>query len=363
MQEITKTSETTAKYFRIFEQISKLATQDMKAFHLSNDDSDGPTPHAIVQAFIQREPLWSKSTAKLYRIAVAYSLENIGTPDAYTAKKELKGDFKHVDDDEELNFKLDEFGAHKIKVDKERLERAKAIANGELKPNTSGQKAKNISKKDLSKLISELMISKSKWAEPTRIWLAAGYLAGLRPIEWSTATIKIDGNEKWLIVKNAKHSNGRAFATERKLKITKLGEEEFAILENHVLRANEAFKSNQWNDFYSGCRFFLLQTAKRLWPERATHPTLYTSRHMFAANAKAVFGRTEVAALMGHSSDKTASLHYARKRWANGGMDIEPDSNDVITVASLNKKPDLSKNLESIMNGNRSSGKTKGTYK
>lgn len=49
-----------------------------------------------------------------------------------------------------------------------------------------------------------------------------------------------------------------------------------------------------------------------LWPRRVQHYVLYSTRHTFAAAAKIIFARAEVAALMGHAVDDTATKHYSR---------------------------------------------------
>ena len=57
---------------------------------------------------------------------------------------------------------------------------------------------------------------------------------------------------------------------------------------------------------------------------------------MFTANAKSVFGRIEVAALLGHASADTAKLHYAQRRLGSGVTGVRPIENDVAAVAKRN---------------------------
>jgi hypothetical protein len=53
---------------------------------------------------------------------------------------------------------------------------------------------------------------------------------------------------------------------------------------------------------------------------------------MFAANAKSVSGRIEVAALLGHASADTAKLHYAQRRLGTGVTGVRPTENDVAAL-------------------------------
>lgn len=78
---------------------------------------------------------------------------------------------------------------------------------------------------------------------------------------------------------------------------------------------------------------------RQTFPLRNEWPTLYTMRHLFAANAKDHYadvpnGLAIVAALLGHSSDATASHHYAR-RAGGSGPTPRANPNEVSLVRAL----------------------------
>ena len=88
-----------------------------------------------------------------------------------------------------------------------------------------------------------------------------------------------------------------------------------------------AFKLAQtdiiWKSYYEGCSNLLKYTCIKLWPNRERHPTLYSARHQFSANMKASGCKPEeIAALMGHAVDDTATTTYGKK--VNGTRNIKP---------------------------------------
>ena len=66
--------------------------------------------------------------------------------------------------------------------------------------------------------------------------------------------------------------------------------------------------------------------------KRASYPTLYSLRHQFAANAKSSYTQSEVAALMGHGVDVTATIHYGRRASGQGALKVAPLPAQVATV-------------------------------
>ena len=142
-----------------------------------------------------------------------------------------------------------------------------------------------------------------------------------------------------LVVQNAKATNGRAHSEERTLMISDVRElhnigalclqltsTDFEKKRRHVARA-------------------IRRHAKRLWPSAEKLPSLYSARHGFSAEAKAVYSKEEVAALMGHASTNTAGRHYARRRIASGFFKVLPCIADVDAVISKKKKPGLGRRL------------------
>jgi len=75
-----------------------------------------------------------------------------------------------------------------------------------------------------------------------------------------------------------------------------------------------------------------------LWPKRTSHATLYSMRHQFSANAKASgFTREEIAALMGHAVDTTATQHYGKKTAGYEMITVRPDPAEVARIRSVFK--------------------------
>lgn len=334
----SKSMETVALYSRIFDRLKAHTRADLRARNVELPEHEDPPFNAIVVTFREREASWTKTTARLYRVALSFTLQNMGNPDAHEARRLLKRDHVNdISDDEQRASELERLKAHDSEVEAVRSERLTAIAAGDQKARTSGQKAKKLSKSDMNRLIFELQNSRSSFATATMLWFMAGYLTGLRPSEWGRAELRLDEKgRRILVVYNAKSTNGRSFGFERKLILSQLSEVEYTAVEQHSLRARREFDDDNFDDYYNGCRFLLLAINKRLWPKRGTHPTLYTTRHMFASDAKSVFSRIEVAALMGHGSDKTAGLHYGKRRFARGGVKVEPSETDVAAVAKMN---------------------------
>lgn len=334
----SKTPETIELYRQIFERLKRFTIDDLHTRLQTLPQGEDPPASTLVITFRERESTWSKATAKLYRVALEFTLRNMGTIEAYEARKLLNRDFMDAFNDDEDRAKAeDEARDHDAAVLEVRKQRSADVAAGKERPRTSGQKAKQMSSKDMATLLSQLVNSSSQFGPAAQLWLMAGYLTGLRPGEWATA--KLDRDEKGrkvLIVNNGKYSNGRSFGFDRKLILERLTDIEYAVVEQHVMRANRENDSGTFDKYYDGCRYYLHAVTSRLWPKQKTRPTLYTSRHMFAADAKSVFSKIHVAALMGHGSDKTAGLHYTKKRYAKGGAKIDPSDIDVSAVAKMN---------------------------
>ncbi len=184
---------------------------------------------------------------------------------------------------------------------------------------TSRQKYKLLPPDLFSKLMNYMAVSRSKYDGIISDWLVAGALTGLRPVEWESATIlkKTDdeGTTYLIVTKNAKRSNGRSFSDDRGIILKNPDENAMNAVRNMISlakRTNEEGKS--WMSVYTRCRHRLLQINHIVSPRRKKHVTLYSPRHQFAADLKANgFSREEQAALMGHGSTATATIHYARK--------------------------------------------------
>lgn len=252
------------------------------------------------------------------------------------------------------------------------LDNTKGVPKKELEERTSRKKQKHLSIKDLKKVDNELSNSKSIWSKPTRIWLRAGILTGLRPIEWrKSELIRENNGSLFLKVLNAKNSNNRANGEYRHLNLDHLDSNEIKIIKSHLkICENFSDTRDEWDSFYKGCSNLLRTKTRIAFPNRKRYPTLYSSRHQFSANSKASGCRPEeIAALMGHASDLTAQMTYGKK--INGTRGRKPKiKNDEVKSVRKHKKTmkyfsfdngikNTNKNTSGQTNHNPSVNKTK----
>lgn len=177
---------------------------------------------------------------------------------------------------------------------------------------TSALKQKKMSYNDIELIASKMNAGKNKWDGLIISWLEAGVVTGLRPSEWATAHLR--GN--YLIVQNAKNTNGRSFGVERVLDLSNLDENDYEAIEKFMRKLHYALWSNHvsFHCIYEACRMRLRWATSKLWPPKKKHPTLYSCRHQFSADMKNTLSKKEIAALMGHAVDDTATEHYGKKQ-------------------------------------------------
>lgn len=179
--------------------------------------------------------------------------------------------------------------------------------------NTSAKKARALSESDLVELLRDLANRKGRWDKILGLWLVAGSVTGLRPGEWATAELSPDG--MILSVQNAKHTNGRGHGERRTLQLHDIPPgRRLAIKEFLQALAELAPGGSSFGRVYNSCRRRLTRVTRALWPTRKKHPSLYSPRHQVTADCKASGASlAEVAAILGHATDETASAHYGRR--------------------------------------------------
>jgi hypothetical protein len=277
----------------------------------------------VAALYLDKEADWAPATARLYRAALSFVFKKFGT----AAGREACDMAYRKDEDAE------QLASLKEKMASQRKERHRN------QPQTSAQKSKSLSLEDRSRLYGRLNKSRSKYARATALWFAAGVLTGLRPTEWQRVLLTVDDQHQTVLtVKNAKTSNGRGHGPERTIELGKFPESDIATVIEHIKNVQLWREKDLFNDAYYQCRRILRRTAKSLWPRRLKHPTLYTGRHIFAADAKVVHGPVAVAAMMGHSSTETAYSHYGKRHTGTGGMAAMPNASDIKAV--IQKNPD-----------------------
>lgn len=238
---------------------------------------------------------------------------------------------------------------------------------------TSALKSKFIRPTSLTQLLNYLESSRSKSAWLVRDILIASSYFGLRPIEWMNATWALESSvQRGLLVKNAKHSNGRSHGDSRTVWMVKAEEDDDALLvgQSAVKAADRLIQFFQCLnahivDYFTAdstasesenaeslqllqrqeAEVYLTKARQFLSQLYRTNPTLnkqakrnritlYSARHQFAANAKkSGLAPEEVAALMGHASMETNQESYGRRvSGVPGGFGVVADQDDVARV-------------------------------
>lgn len=201
---------------------------------------------------------------------------------------------------------------------------------------TSATKLKRFPPADFEAVLQVLRQRSNPLDPVLGVWLRAGLITGLRPQEWLQSEIITIDDLPALRVVNAKHSNGRANGPTRTLMLDRLSEEERQLLAAQVSYMQALERSGEFDPLYHRCRVRLQRVVRRLWPRRRRYPTLYSTRHQFAANAKASgASKAEVAALMGHAVDDTATTHYGKTRNGTPCLKVWPLPAEVASVRAV----------------------------
>lgn len=209
-----------------------------------------------------------------------------------------------------------------------------AIKQQQKRGNTSSQKAKKISPAEIQKLAINQADLKGKWIKPAVIWMAANVLLGLRPIEWRTARLIETKGQLMLVVNNAKNTNGRSHGKLRHLNLSHLPEKDIQLIQGQLQAVSYFVVGDaSWSTYYEGVRKAIRRLTRANLTRQRKYPSLYSSRHQFAANAK--YGgltKPEIAALMGHAVDDTASMHYGKRKHGNGSFLVKATPAEISRV-------------------------------
>lgn len=288
--EITRTQSTEDRYIDLSKKL--LASLEKSAGHEWEDN-----PASIIEWCEEKKTTISKSTWRQYRAALHFFLET-------NKYHELAKKILAIDQSECVK-KSEKGPAKKLK----KLPEADIVA---IIDYMSDRKRKNGSHLD-NAIVA---------------WLVSGSVTGLRPVEWRDAYLE----GRVLHVVNAKNTNGRACGNTRSLDLRNLDSKRFSIV---IEMLNIVSKQDDFEKFYKACALHLYRMGKKIWPKRKQLPSLYSARHQFSADSKALeLSSIEIAALMGHLSDETASLHYAKKRTGSEGAIMVIPSKENIDAVS-----------------------------
>lgn len=163
-------------------------------------------------------------------------------------------------------------------------------------------------------------------------WLSAGIHTGLRPLEWATADLEVLndasrplGRRALLYVINARASHAiGGICTQRTLDISNFSDSALDAVRAMVERAGGWLLKKEFEMRQAQCAQVLGEVCAALFPRQRQRYSLYSLRHQFIANMKAIYQPAEFAALVGHigmNKDKNNSENeeaepYAKRRAA-----------------------------------------------
>lgn len=218
-------------------------------------------------------------------------------------------------------------------------------------------KAKALPEADARRLFGWLEAAAARGETAARLaaaMLEVGRVVGLRPGEWAGAWLEVRPDAAPLVRAAAGHAvadptlaPGRVVLVvptlkwrlghgEPHLRRLEVGHLPPALLHELavLLRlAREAAAAHHGGELLAQARRALRRAQAELWPRRRARYALSSARHACAAALKRRLGRAEVAAVMGHASDRTAGRSYARAASGNPGAVLPvPDPASVAAV-------------------------------
>ena len=190
---------------------------------------------------------------------------------------------------------------------------------------TSSQKKKSISEDEEFKICTKLVEEKSFYDKPLLAIFNATLSVGLRPCEWETVELfmhsipEADIPPPILRVENAKNTNGRSFGEYRYLGLGSLNERQLLYIQIAIATSQNPSspdgKSIPYSEFYTKIRNRFYRVVKDLFPKNKKRVTLYSARHQLIANLKkSDYPLEQIACIVGHGNDVTASEHYGKKK-------------------------------------------------
>jgi hypothetical protein len=219
--------------------------------------------------------------------------------------------------------------ATQIKRAIERLDQTRSALSKARTPRTSAKKAKRFAIGDMARIRHAALASASPNAQVLADILLATSVAGLRPIEWRSAKFgpsSVPGFAYEMTVRNAKHNAVRGHGEFRTLRWTGLDMVTARAIKRSIDVAQGAKTAEHYKRIISTLAAMMRRLTAALFPRRKKRPTLYTARHEAIAHWKLHYVETQstpegrlnglaiVAALSGHATDETATMHYGRSR-------------------------------------------------
>ena len=225
----------------------------------------------------------------------------------------------------------------KILLDKKPEERVRAKRR---------KSRKSYREQDFAKLLQYLQQKAagkrcSYWWHQAAVTLQANSIVGLRPSEWMTAFSQVINNEIVLRVINAKNTHNRSHGFSRTLHIPISKDNDVHVIETKIIMTGDAIlnkRAKSFEAYGATVASYLLRANNAVFGKDKPTIAIYSTRHQCAANFKAAgYTKNEVAAVMGHASNKTAGRHYGRKSRGRRVANLPtPSLDDMNRVAAIN---------------------------
>ncbi len=226
--------------------------------------------------------------------------------------------------------------------------------------NTSARKKKSLTEIEEVRIRDELQRMSqdtTSWGRQLLAYTECILTTGMRPIELHGAHLFNDqkafldsGNQAeqytgdWpmLQVHNGKQTNGRSFGEKRHIDLSELNDRQMLFIKIALSYAHSlttpADQSTDYTKYYNALRQAFSRVISKLFTGRSRYISLYTYRHQCIADMKADGGYSllQIAAIVGHGNDLTATEHYGRKRSGRGrGEKVRANDVDVSKVKPL----------------------------
>ncbi len=291
--------KTRAAYGRRYGQLKRAATKVL--------------PHLTVDAFVDwvietRRKAWGASSWRQYRAAMLYGLGRERSADPAIAAQ--------------------------IDAACSRLQQTRPWPQKDGTLRTSQQKSKRMPQNDCNRIRHAALASRSPKRQELADILLATTITGLREAEWPSARFvrsQTPGFAWELIVRNAKYDEerneqARAHGEFRTLRWAALDDEAVSTIARWIARAKQTERDGAYDKLIRALGDLMYKLTQVLFPRRRKRPALYSGRHEAIARWKlhyvesqtTIEGRLQglaiVAALSGHASDETATVHYGRPR-------------------------------------------------
>lgn len=276
---LTKTKQTEINYLKRVNGIKEQLLVDNETI----------SPIDMVDWLVKKKKSIRKSTFRQYKSALIYYFEK------HNKYKDYQNALSYLETIEQAGC----------------IDDKSNIVSFEKNKNTSAAKIKKVDINDLEKIKEFLTTSRSLWQKRAFLLFELSIHLGLRPIEWNQATIEKVEELTFIRIKNAKNTNGRSNGDSRIIEINPLILNDVSNLIDDIALFKE---KDSFEHYYDNARVAFNKMMHKIFPKRKQHYSLYSARHQFSANQKNIHTKREVADLMGHKSEETATLHYGRKK-------------------------------------------------